>query len=304
MSSVVIHIGPPKTGTTSIQKFLFSHKKELESLGYVYPNQVNHQDIFNFFKNQGSEVPAVLSEALNLVFSSGSNLLISCEFLSSFSDEEFINMRNFFKTKGFQNISVCLFVRDILSITFSSRQELLKKGFIFDQDELKGLSMRYSVLLSRLERVFGGSNVTFSLFKESLEFDAVGSFLSLNKIALSQQVSLSANKSMSFEQSCLLNMLNSYSIPFDLKKLRKKFALIQYSQFGGWEKERKLLTKLAKEENDWLKRNYNISPMEQNLEFCWYKFSDYYKTVNELTKIGLLPDYLDLSGLSQPWSNR
>ena len=65
-----------------------------------------------------------------------------------------------------------------------------------------------------------------------------------------------------------------------------------------------IAAKLAKEENDWLKRNYNISPMEQNLEFCWYKFSDYYKTVNELTKIGLLPDYLDLSGLSQPWSNR
>ncbi|MBY0331648.1 MAG: hypothetical protein K2X49_13375 [Acetobacteraceae bacterium] len=37
MRTAILHIGPPKTGSTSIQRFLAGHRAELLKRGFVYP---------------------------------------------------------------------------------------------------------------------------------------------------------------------------------------------------------------------------------------------------------------------------
>ena len=37
MTTIYLHIGMPKTGTTSLQKFLFDNREKLLEKGYLYP---------------------------------------------------------------------------------------------------------------------------------------------------------------------------------------------------------------------------------------------------------------------------
>jgi len=42
---LIIHIGMPKTGSTSLQSFLFDNSDELKELGIFYPKQLHHHNI-------------------------------------------------------------------------------------------------------------------------------------------------------------------------------------------------------------------------------------------------------------------
>lgn len=47
MIRVIIHIGPPKTGSTAIQSFLFEQRSELRKLGILYPRSgLKNKDAF------------------------------------------------------------------------------------------------------------------------------------------------------------------------------------------------------------------------------------------------------------------
>ncbi|MBN2825283.1 MAG: hypothetical protein JXQ76_08170, partial [Campylobacterales bacterium] len=62
--NIILHIGQPKTGTTSIQKFLYHNREVLESFGYYYETyydesnkeqfkySFNHVNIHNFSLQQ------------------------------------------------------------------------------------------------------------------------------------------------------------------------------------------------------------------------------------------------------------
>ncbi|WP_162799103.1 hypothetical protein [Paracoccus indicus] len=55
MKKIVIHIGQPKTGTTTLQKALLRNRKELEKQGFIYPRPkfgINHSQLtIPFSKN-------------------------------------------------------------------------------------------------------------------------------------------------------------------------------------------------------------------------------------------------------------
>ncbi len=51
MKTLYLHIGTPKTGTTSIQKFCINNKELLKSKGYIYPESIHHYEHVSFRRN-------------------------------------------------------------------------------------------------------------------------------------------------------------------------------------------------------------------------------------------------------------
>ncbi len=52
MKQVFLHIGTPKTGTTSIQTFLETNRQHLKTLGYLYPKKTNHHSLVDCLLDQ------------------------------------------------------------------------------------------------------------------------------------------------------------------------------------------------------------------------------------------------------------
>jgi hypothetical protein len=60
--AVLVHIGPPKTGTTTLQSAMHQHRKELQRHGVVYPGRTQRQKrpsfaLLEMLDNNGLDVP-------------------------------------------------------------------------------------------------------------------------------------------------------------------------------------------------------------------------------------------------------
>ena len=85
MTKVVLHIGPPKTGSTAIQTFLFDQRAELRRLGILYPRSgLRHRDSFGprhkRLTHNGPRKPEYWTRAIEEIRTSRCDAaIISCE---------------------------------------------------------------------------------------------------------------------------------------------------------------------------------------------------------------------------------
>lgn len=297
MASVILHIGPPKTGTTSIQSFLHLHRSALLNLGFIYPDQVNHQEIFNYFKYGYADEPKILTEALYHTKRLDGKLIISCEFFSAFTTQDFCNLKRYFNKKGIEDVKVFFLVREPTFITLSSRQELLKKGLTFNAPELSGVAMRYSELWGRVARAFDDKEIIFSAYREA-RFDVVSEFLKIFEIDIPYRKKVIKNTSLSFQECCLISYLNNHSIDYNLKVLRKYFIALKTDPFGGWESEKNFLLDDSEKECLWIRNNTNLEIETVESSFEWYKEDDYLNSLTLLKDINIIPSFFTLKPLS------
>lgn len=127
MSKAFLHIGLPKTGTTSIQYNIIKHRDVLEEHGYAVPVDLNrnyHQRLhlavtnlekqMNEIKQRGFKSQKNLREFVYEELSSSSkngSVLISSERLCLLSETPLDRLKNLFKASGIQEIQVILYVR-------------------------------------------------------------------------------------------------------------------------------------------------------------------------------------------------
>ncbi|EKO0309378.1 hypothetical protein PX387_001933, partial [Campylobacter coli] len=200
-----IHIGVEKTGSTSIQEFLYHNKDNIFKQNYFFPQSIglkNHwdlaflaysmdkkdsyilinslknlQDIREHKKNILSKLKAEIKHAENIVFTS--------ELLQSRLDhkKEIIRLKKILYMLNVKKIFVIFYIRDPLDMFKSLCSEaikwgeidsfkLLKKGLQYESGFKKNLShfnyiCNYKQIIQWWQQIFGKENLIVRLFDKS-----------------------------------------------------------------------------------------------------------------------------------------
>jgi hypothetical protein len=144
VKKLLLHIGTPKTATTTIQKTLNDYAKENLIEGFIYPDfgSVNHHDLMVLFKSYDriprslkgkypnlksyEEGRLNLKKSFNNLFLNSNNVLLSTEYFFTMNQEEINNLKNELSYVKDLEIMICIYVRDPLSYYVSYVQQYCK----------------------------------------------------------------------------------------------------------------------------------------------------------------------------------
>lgn len=231
--NLYLHVGPYKTGTTSLQETLYANREEfLRRTGIAYlDDKKNHGPILRnmFSKNpvrynnnkrrgltrkdieqQVAEYERNLREKLE---SFQEDLLISGEHLSDLSQEELIDLKAFFDSY-FDDIFIIYYVRDPNDLIGSDLQETVKNGRDISLFTFKYIALRYKQKIEYLENVFGENNVRVLVFEAGLKNErGFTNYFLLNGLGVDFEINkrkeVRANESISLSAFRLLVAYNS-----------------------------------------------------------------------------------------------
>lgn len=134
-----IHVGFPKTGTTSIQKSLAASRDVLGGYGISYPGtEDDHVDLAALFHPKGPEhfyfvmrsIPDPVGRGNRLLaegMSSERDLIFSSEYLHNIGEKNARNIYNVVSKAGFHTRFVC-YIRHPVDAAVSSAQQSIKMG--------------------------------------------------------------------------------------------------------------------------------------------------------------------------------
>jgi len=220
MSTLHLHIGSGKTGTTSIQEVFHANRKQLKEHGFVYPgpNPDHHLLFFasdappkDWARTYKGLEQQKLQAVLNNYFSklrqdlkSDDDQIISTEYLF-FSNPEYVqNIASFLKDY-FDQIIVYVFVREPVSFYRSHQQQILKaRSYISSPFEYKydfkgtieAWAKYFEVKLIKYEKGQNSCKTLCDLI--GIDFDVL------------QQKDKRTKKSVSIEQMALLEKIQRH----------------------------------------------------------------------------------------------
>ncbi|WP_155838633.1 hypothetical protein [Arthrobacter castelli] len=244
----ILHIGTEKTGSTSIQEFLFRNRNELLQRGYLYPGALtgarhrpNHVALPTYAQNNAKmdglrrsagirsshdidKYRAVIEQSLEEEVRSTKGvrvLVLSNEHCSSRLMEVAEVERLISLLKQFvQSISVIVYLRrqDEMALSVYSTQIKAGKpgGDPFVNAQNRGEFYNHDILLTRWEQVVGGENITVRTFDRSrmIGKDVIGDFLATTGIRGNGLVrGRVKNQSMSARGMRITERLNPYFPP-------------------------------------------------------------------------------------------
>lgn len=143
MSTLVLHIGTPKTGTTFLQKLLSAHREDLKESGWVYPDlggRHNHTELaYAFFT--GADNPrsrhyvrvdqetsrAEIRELLTVEVQPDTHWIISSETLSRMAPDDAATLLEFLG-EFFDDIKVLVYLRRQEFFMESRYSQRIKNG--------------------------------------------------------------------------------------------------------------------------------------------------------------------------------
>ncbi|HEG5396486.1 TPA: hypothetical protein SEZ58_001511 [Campylobacter coli] len=179
-----VHIGTVKTGTTTIQKFLFLNKAVLRNSGFLIseyfgaPIAYGKDEFFDSFANKNWEKyygKNIINFYREIDTSKANNILISSEGLHAhlLCLEDVVRFRNFLlSTKKISKIKIIVYLREPSSMAISLYSELVKNAYtknlptmgVGDQDRFIH-DCNYKTLKMWIN-VFGKENVLIRLFDQ------------------------------------------------------------------------------------------------------------------------------------------
>jgi len=208
IKQIFLHIGLPKTGSTSIQNTLYDKKNQiqLKNAGYLYPTklELNHSfPIFSAFCDNPYEYWHNFSMGLssfeikannnrNLFFleneikNTHQNLLIlSGEIISNLTTQNLLNLRKYLEsiTNPKVKINIIVYVRNPLSWSVSNIQQMIK---IFSTEKIAVQNTKnqiHSLFRDHIEKfieLFGEKNIHLCEFEKAVKhpYGIPGHFLS------------------------------------------------------------------------------------------------------------------------------
>jgi len=232
---VVAHVGFHKTGTTALQESFASNREELQKFGVTYPDlgqKAHHRAAWALagriwgWKNRGG-VQTPIAEWQKIVKSIKKNrgtTLISSEFFCELDEEKINKFKNDIKV---DDVTIVFTLRPLVKLLSSSYQQYLKYGLtptyeewlhsVLDEPGVSKLTPTFwkrhehGRVISQWAKVFGPENVLVVVADETQPtaiFDAFNSILGVPSGTLSQIEGIASNRSLTYEEICLLLEVN------------------------------------------------------------------------------------------------
>ena len=233
IKKIIVHIGPPKTGTTSFQRNLFVNRDLLLKGHILYPSiSANHRFIVSCFMtnpekfdyNRASRALSVeaikernsknLSQLIaEIERHDVETLVLSSEHLGLLDGEEVIALKEFLFGIS-EEVSVVAYLRHPVSAVASHVQTNVKSGArTIEECEVRPPFTRFASLLPKWVMAFGKRNIVLREF-DSAEFksnDLVADFMGIiGADSLTNSLSRlpRTNESLSHLAVLLVNELN------------------------------------------------------------------------------------------------
>jgi hypothetical protein len=247
IKNLYLHIGLPKTATSTIQLVLKNEEKLLKELGYLFPvfyldakPITNHSVPFiSLFSNsptkyyfnvlEGITAPEkvlevnsdYLTQFNNMLDNfKGENLIISGEGISDLFYPGLLRLRNFFYEKFGKdlNVKVIVFVRNPVNRVQSSIQQRVKSGLILKDiysTVIEYSDSFYEKSFTKFLNVFAKDQIDVIRFEDAIEHPDGPAGLFLNVVGIESGSIPSVkkvyeNESVSKEAIILLSALNQY----------------------------------------------------------------------------------------------
>lgn len=183
MKKIIIHIGSPKTGSTSIQSMLKSNKEFLESNGiYFYDSNRLNNDDFSLALANGN-YDKIYKYIQNGVSSNCHTYILSSENLFWIGDGYYVNNQenyylsrresiNIFKkviNEFFDSVEILLYIRPQSEFINSMYIQEVQFKYGKSSDEyMSELSFDYNDILNEWRSFFGDSSIHVKIFGEEL----------------------------------------------------------------------------------------------------------------------------------------
>lgn len=232
---LVAHVGFHKTGTTALQESFLANREVLKELGINYPNlgeKAHHTAAWALigrwwgWKNRGGrQFPiAEWEKIVKRIKRNRDTTLISSEFFCELDEAQ---IQKFKDDVQCENITIVFTLRPLVKLLASSYQQYLKYGLTPTYEEwlhsvldTPGVSKQtptfwkrheHGRVISQWAKVFGAENVIVVVADEkqpSAIFEAFNSLLEIPQGTLKQIEGISSNRSLSYEEICLLLEVN------------------------------------------------------------------------------------------------
>ncbi|GJL56738.1 MAG: hypothetical protein NPIRA02_38700 [Nitrospirales bacterium] len=194
MRQLILHIGPPKTGTTSLQRFLNSASKELLSRGVLYPQEGrlkagsvyrvhrpegrvtttgpadSHQLLAWTLKNEveGVDAEGCWLDVLNEIHRvDPQTVIISGEAFFSLLEEQVIQVRKYLADF---NVRVIIYLRDPFNLCLSAYTQHVKMGryhhsfLTFMNEKGPHIFEGYETRTQRWKMIFGSEQIVYKSY--------------------------------------------------------------------------------------------------------------------------------------------
>jgi hypothetical protein len=232
---VIAHVGFHKTGTTALQESFAANRKALKELGITYPDfgeKAHHTAAWALigrwwgWKNRGGRQFSIKEwdKVVKSVKRNRKTTLISSEFFCELDENQILKFK---KDLHCDDITIVFTLRPLVKLLSSSYQQYLKYGLTPTYEEwlhsvldTPGTSKQtptfwkrheHGRVISQWANIFGAENVVVVVADEkqpSAIFEAFNSLLEIPKNTLVQIEGISSNRSLSYEEICLLLEVN------------------------------------------------------------------------------------------------
>ena len=171
----ILHVGPPKTGTTAIQRTLHRHRDALAAQGWAYPpigiRFFAHHTLAEAAQDGRPEF-AGMADTLGAI---EQNIVLSSELLAKGSVEALRRLRAALRC---DDIRVIFYVRSFVDVFASLWSETIKSGAVADfalygaeavAGRGPGMALRADIMLPRLAEAFGREAIALHLFAAAID---------------------------------------------------------------------------------------------------------------------------------------
>jgi arsenate reductase-like glutaredoxin family protein len=309
MKEVILHIGLPKTGSTSIQSAIAGYSKNkihTASFGVenhsipIYTMFSSQRFKYHVWKNQSlthNQIDKLRLDFLRVLefelsCTKNETLLISGEDISRLTQQEISNMINYFNQRGI-DVQIIAYVRNPINWITSIIQQFFRDGndLVLSRGLFKDRLNPYFNLIKKgnihvfsYEDAIGNHGSIVKHFAELLSLDLVenpNDNISFSPIQLALvaelnkvQLNVFSNKHRYRVRSNIIEKILTINIPIT------KFEKLDYRYFYNY------LPKDIKSDCEWLNDNFNIKyEIPENKEV--FVIEDYFKQILEESKDSL-----------------